>query len=202
VIPPGSPVPGTAVPPGAAPKPLPSPTAPPGAATIPNAGEQPKEPAAMPPAPAPAPAAPQPSAAAAGMAVVAVTPSGTQFNVGGGPYTVPISITNVSGLSTVSLTVTFNPAVVRVRSVQEGSFMRQGGAEVAFAQQVDSAAGRIDFTLTRTGDTVGAAGSGILASVLFDAVASGAVTFAPSGVASGPGGGVSLQFAPATVTVK
>ena len=144
-------------------------------------------------------------AAAAGpqsVAQVTVTPPGGQFTVGGGPYTVPVSISNVNRATTVSLTVTFNAAAVRVRSVQEGSFMRQGGSTVAFAQQVDPASGRIDVTLSRTGDTVGATGSGILASLIFEAVAPGSVTFTPSGVASGPGGAIPLQFAPATVTVK
>jgi hypothetical protein len=80
--------------------------------------------------------------------------------------------------------------------------MRQGGTTVAFAQQVDSAAGRIDITLSRTGDMVGASGAGVLASLIFEAIAPGSATFAPSGVASGPGGAITLQFSPATVTVK
>ncbi len=80
--------------------------------------------------------------------------------------------------------------------------MRQGGSQVAFAQQVDPAAGRIDITLSRTGDTVGATGAGVLASLIFEALAPGSATFAPSGVASGPGGSIALQFVPATVTVK
>lgn len=211
---PGAAIPGGAVPPIAAPQPVPAPTAPPGAPTIPNAGAQPKQPAAMPPAGAPTPppggqpaqppAAAQPAGqpAPAPTAQIQVTPSGTQFTVGGGPYTVPLSISNVSRVATVSLSLTFNPGAVRVRSVQEGSFMRQGGANVAFAQQVDPASGRIDITISRTGDLVGASGSGLLATILFDAVAPGTVTFTPSGVASGPGGAVALQFAPATVSVK
>ena len=44
-----------------------------------------------------------------------------------GPYTVPLAVANASRLSMVTLTVTFNPAVLRVRNVQEGTFMRQGG---------------------------------------------------------------------------
>lgn len=139
---------------------------------------------------------------AGGSAQVMVTPPGTQFAVGAGPYVVPVSITNVNRATTLSLTVTFGAAAVRVRSVQEGSFMRQGGSNVAFAQQVDPAGGRIDLTLSRTGDTVGATGSGVLATLIFEAVAPGAVTFTPSGVASGPGGPIPLQFSPATITVR
>ena len=52
---------------------------------------------------------------------------GHRVPVGGGPYTVPISVTSVPRMSTVSLTITYSPGLLRVRSVQEGSFMRQGG---------------------------------------------------------------------------
>jgi hypothetical protein len=122
--------------------------------------------------------------------------------VGSGPYAVPITIGDVSRVSTISLTLTYNPGAVRVTSVQRGSFMEQGGSEVSFAQQVDSASGRVDITLSRTGDLVGASGSGVLASLLFEAIAPGSVTFTPSGVATGPGGSVPLQFSGATVTVR
>ncbi len=42
------------------------------------------------------------------------------------------SLINASRLSMVTLTVTFNPAVLRVRTVQEGTFMRQGGVSATF----------------------------------------------------------------------
>ena len=51
--------------------------------------------------------------------------------------------------------------------------MRQGGVAVAFAQQVDPAAGRIDITLTRTTDVTGASGAGLLAALLLEPVAAG-----------------------------
>ena len=85
----------------------------------------------------------------------------------------PISITGASQLSTVSLTITFNPAALRVRAVQEGSFMRTGGVHATFTQQVDAAAGRVDIAIVRPGDATGVAGTGLLAAVLFDAVGGG-----------------------------
>ena len=78
--------------------------------------------------------------------------------------------------------------------------MRTGGASATFTQQVSG--GRVDITISR-GDAIGASGTGLLASVLFDAVAPGAVTLAPSGAATGPGGtAMGLQFRPVTVTVQ
>ena len=66
-----------------------------------------------------------------------ISPPATPFRVGGGPYTVPISITDAPRLSTVTLTLIFDPTKLRVRTVQEGSFMRAGGANVTFTQQVE-----------------------------------------------------------------
>jgi general secretion pathway protein D len=205
-----------ATPPGAMPGTLPAP----GVVPAPPP-PQPAPPQEQPPGPAETPAPPDASAGApprdasagaqapadttaqAGVAQVVVTSPGTEFRVGGGPYTVPISVASTPRVSTVSLTVTFSPAQLRVRSVQEGSFMRQGGAAASFSHSVDTASGRIDMTLTRGQDPVGASGTGLLAAVLFDAVAPGAATVTVSGTGAGPAGGiVPVQSAPVTITVR
>jgi hypothetical protein len=152
---------------------------------------------------APTPASGNQPAQAQGTAQVIITPPGTEFRVGGGPYTVPISINGVSRASTVTLSVMFNSAVVRARSVQEGSFMRQGGATPAFTPRIDPGAGRVDVVVARTSDATGASGSGLLAAVLFDAIAAGNVTFTVTGTAQTPEGtNIPLTFQPVTVTVR
>jgi hypothetical protein len=196
--PPGAtPVPGTVVVPN---PPLASPPATPPQ----NGAAQSNAPAAPPPAAPPAPPSADTGAGASagvGAAQIILTPPGTTFRVGGGPYTVPISISNVSRLSTITLTLTFDPALLRVRAVNEGSFMRSGGANAAFNQQ--SSPGRVDITIIRAADATGATGTGLLGAVLFDAVAPGSATLAVSGTASGPGGTpMGLQFRPVTVTIQ
>ena len=114
-------------------------------------------------------------------------PTSADVVVGSGPYTVPISISDVSQLSTLTLRLTFDPRVLRVNRVQEGSFMRQGRAAVTFAQEVDASRGYIDLALTRTGDTTGASGSGLVAAVVFEPVAQGTATLSPTGVGLTPG---------------
>jgi hypothetical protein len=133
-----------------------------------------------------------------------LSPPGPEFRVGAGPYTVPISVSGASQLSSVSLTITFNPAALRVRAIQEGSFMRIGGANVTFTQQVDAGTGRIDIAIVRAEDQTGVAGTGLIAVVVFDAVAGGTANFAITGAAGGVRGTpVPLQFAPVpVVTVK
>jgi len=106
-------------------------------------------------------------------------------------------------MSTLSLTLTYSPAQLQVRSVQEGSFMRQGGATANFTHQVDATAGRIDITISRGQDPVGASGTGLLAAVLFDAVAPGAATLNVSGAGTGPAGTVvPVQSQPVTITIR
>jgi general secretion pathway protein D len=101
----------------------------------------------------------------------------------------------------LTLTLTFDPTKLRVRSVNEGSFMRAGGVNVTFSQQVNG--NRIDLTLARATDSTGASGTGLLAAVLFDAIAPGSVTLSMSGTATGPGGTImGLRFNPVTINVQ
>jgi general secretion pathway protein D len=183
---PAEPEPAAAPAPGAPPPP-PTPTVPPGSSPVPGTVVPPP---AAPPGPAPG-------------AQIMVTPPGAQFQVAGGPYTLPITVTGASRVSTVSITLMFNPQALRVRTVQEGSFMRQGGVNAAFVPKVDAAIGRIDIAITRPGDMVGASGTGLLGVVLFDAIAAGSSPFSLSGVATTPeGNSVPLTFVPATVVVR
>jgi general secretion pathway protein D len=200
--PPGSsPVPGTVViqpppgqPPAAQPTPAaPSPDTPPAAPPV-----APEPPATTTPA---APPAVPTTSSGIGSAQVLISAPSTPFRVGGGPYTVPLAITDASRLSTVTLTLIFDPARLRVRTVQEGSFMRAGGATVTFSQQVNN--NRIDITLVRSADATGASGTGLLAAILFDAIAPGSATLSLSGTATGPGGTpMGLRFTPVTITVQ
>jgi type II secretory pathway component GspD/PulD (secretin) len=207
-VPPGAtPIPGTVVvPPAPAPAaPPPTPTPPPQAQAAPAAPAPPppNPESGVPPPAAAAPAASNPpiTSPGIGMAQVIISPPATALRVGQGPYNIPISITGAQRLSTVTLTMVFDPTKLRVRTVQEGSFLRAGGANVTFSQQVGR--GRIDITIVRGPDVTGASGTGLLAAVLFDAIAPGDVQLIVSGSATGPGGtAMGLQFRPVTVTIQ
>jgi general secretion pathway protein D len=162
------------------------------------------QPPMLQPEPSPTPAAPETTQAPVpGGVRMTVTTPGPEFRLGGGPYTVPISVSDSPRVTTVTVTLTFNPAVLKVRSVQEGSFMRQGGVTAEFTHQEDPAGGRVDLTVVRNGDAVGATGSGLIAAVLFEPVGAGSTTITAAGAASGPGGApVTVQAVPASVTVR
>ena len=157
--------------------------------------------------PEPSPTPPRPETAvdpAAASAVrLVVTPPGPEMVMGGGPYTVPVSVSNVPRVSTLSVTITYNPALVRVRSVQEGSFMRQGGVTASFSQQIDPVAGRVDITVVRSQDVVGASGTGLVAALVVEPVAPGSTSFGTAGTATAPGGApITVTSTPVAVTVK
>lgn len=199
----GSPIPGMTAAPTAAPAAPPSNvqvfTPPP--ATNPPAVVNAPAPAATTPAAPPAPPA-APSTAAQAPARISLSPP-SEMRVGSGPYTIPVSIAGASRLSTVTLSITYNPALVRIRNVQEGTFMRQGGVTPAFSSQIDDKSGRIDIVVTRPGDKTGASTVGLLAALLVEPLTAGTGSLGLSGSASIPGGeAVALQFMPAGITVR
>jgi type II secretory pathway component GspD/PulD (secretin) len=148
-------------------------------------------------------AAQTPASASAPAAQVTLTPPVGDVRVAGGPYMVPVFVSGAARMSTITVTVSFNPAALRVRTIQEGSFMRQGGTPATFTNKVDATIGRIDVTFVRTGDTTGASGSGLIAGILFDAVGTGTSQLNVSGVATDPGGStIPIQFGPASVVVR
>jgi len=148
--------------------------------------------------------APQTAGATPAMpAQVSVTAPAGDVRVAAGPYTVPVFISGANRVSTITVTVGFNPATLRVRTISEGSFLRQGGVPATFTNKVDATIGRIDLTFVRTGDALGASGSGLLATILFDAVGTGTSQLNVNGVAADPKGStLPIQFIPATVVVR
>jgi general secretion pathway protein D len=190
---PGKPVPTLPGPPTPVP-PVTDPTVPPGTPPV----APPRDPDL------PAGTPPTLEAPPTGVTQIFVTTPGTEMRLAGGPYTVPLSINNAQRVSVMTLTITYNPNVLRVRTVQDGTFMRQGGATATFTPRIDAAAGRVDIAIARTNDTVGASGGpGLLGALIFDAIGAGSSTIQVAGVASTPeGGAVNLQFSPVTVTVR
>lgn len=200
VPPQGIPVP--TVPPGGAPGQVTTPTQTPPAPAVQPQG------AAVAPLAEPEPqrdlTAPPPSLTTlAPTAQISVTAPIGDVRVAAGPYMVPVFVSNASRFSTVTVTVNFNPAVLRVRTTQEGSFLRQGSVSLVFTPKIDAAIGRIDLAFVRTGDAIGASGSGLLAGIQFDAVGPGTSQLTVSGVATNPTGGtMPVQFIPASVVVR
>ena len=186
-----SPVP-TLTPPGAVP-PTGAPTVGPAPAATPPVAEPvpalpPKVPEAPPRDPNAPPVAPPGPGAAATPAQIIVTPPARNSASRVGRTRSRFRSTTRRACRTLTLTVTYNPTVLRVRTVQDGTFMRQGGITTSFTPRIDAPAGRVDIAITRAGDQTGASGAGLLAALLFDAVGPGGSVIQVSGVANAPDG--------------
>ncbi len=149
----------------------------------------------------PAGAAPPPAGAAAQLLLTVPT---ADLQMGGAPYTVPVSIAGVSQLGAATLTITYDPKVLKATSVSPGTFMQQGNVTPTFVPKIDDAAGRIDIAISRSGTAPGAAGSGPLAGLSFQAVGPGTSKITITATAFTPEGKpIVVQLpAAASVTVK
>lgn len=161
--------------------------------------------AATPPAAAaaPAPSAPTtPPAPAARPASVQLQVPG-QLQAGQGPYTMPLLISDASQVGSVRVTIAYNPAVLKARTVTQGPFMTNGGATTTFTPNINEAAGRVDINIGRPANAPGVSGAGLLGAIVFDAVAAGNANVTITVTALTPGGQpVTAAGQPVSVVVK
>jgi hypothetical protein len=92
--------------------------------------------------------------------------------------------------------------MLKAVSTAEGNFMKQGSVQTVYQPKIDPLLGRVDITITRPGDA-GASGTGLLASINFEAVGAGVSQIRLAAVAiSADGKPIPITVAPVTVTVK
>lgn len=148
-----------------------------------------------------APSGPPPQAPPA---QILITVPAAEMQAGGQPYTVPVSVTGVSQLGALTLTITYDPKVLKATNVSMGPFMSQGGITPTFVPKIDTATGRIDIAISRGGTNPGASGTNMLVGIMFQAVGAGTSSISVTGTALTPAGQViPIQMPPAgKVTVK
>ena len=97
----------------------------------------------------------------------------TQVKVGD-TFTVQFKAENISDLAGWQSDITFDPAVLKVNNVREGSFLKQGGGRTHFLKgTIDNTEGRITGIGSARISEGGASGEGTLLSVTFTAKANG-----------------------------
>ena len=111
-----------------------------------------------------------------------VLPPGTGFSFStaetqvkvGDRFTVQFKAENISDLAGWQGDITFDPAVLKVNNVSEGSFLKQGGGRTHFLKgTIDNAKGRITGIGAARLSEGGVNGEGILLSLTFTAKAAG-----------------------------
>jgi general secretion pathway protein D len=206
LISPETPLPAGVTPPGVGNQP-PAPAAGGAAPAAPGAVSPPQNPPDAPVAVPIVPAGPgdqPPAVAPAPPPLIALFSPGTEFRSGSmAPYTIPITVTNLPEVGTLTLRVTYNPAVLRAQAATQGTFMSQGNVSPTFVPRIDPDAGTVDLVFSRPSGSSGASGSGLLGSIQFVANSPGAAQIAITGTASAPSGQpVAVQFGSTTVVVR
>lgn len=116
---------------------------------------------------APAPVRPLP-AATQGPQVMLGWSAPKEVRVGE-QFTAILNISAMQAVEQLPLLLGYSPQVLQVVSVEEASFMNQGGGQSSLTQQVNLSEGRINATLVRQGSAV--SGQGALLNVTFRALA-------------------------------
>ncbi|MEO8595526.1 MAG: cohesin domain-containing protein [Candidatus Solibacter sp.] len=161
---------------------MPPMTAPPMTAppmTAPSASAAGAPPATAPPATAPAdtaaspdkPAAPKP----AGNAVVRFLPPQMEA-APQGMMTVALIIENATDVTSAPMQVTFDPKVVKLNDAGRGDFFTSDGQVPLFTKNIQNDSGAAAMNLNRLPNSPGVSGSGILTSLVFQAIAKGTTT--------------------------
>jgi len=111
--------------------------------------------------------------AVAGPIGLSVQPANSIVNEGQS-FDVDIVISDVVDLYAYQfdLSFSFNATVLEATAVTEGAFLPGGGSTFFMPGTIDNTAGTISFTAgTLTGPTLGVSGSGVLATISFNALA-------------------------------
>jgi len=134
----------------------------------------PGAPGLAPPATAP-PTAPADASKPVGNAVVRFLPP--QVETGPqGAVTVALIIENATDAASAPLQVTFDPKVVKLNDAGRGDFFSSDGQIPVFTKNIQNDAGAAAMNLNRLPNLPGVSGSGVLTTLMFQAVAKGSTT--------------------------
>lgn len=147
---------------------------PPGAMNNPA---QPRAPQAQPQASTTPPAGIQPTAASAppGSAILSFDPP-TLDQAVGSTFTVNVNLTGGQNVFSVPVQLLYNPRVLQLLNVSNGTMLSQDGQTIALVNRDDSMAGILQLTASRPPGTNGISGDGSVFTLTFQARAPGQST--------------------------
>ena len=119
----------------------------------------------------------QPSTASAplGSAIVSFDPAMLDQAVGS-TFTVNVNLTGGQNVYSVPIQILYNPRVLQVLNVSNGTLLAQDGQTVALVNRDDSMAGILQLTASRPPGTAGINGDGAVFTITFQAKAPGQAT--------------------------
>ncbi|MGB7553804.1 MAG: cohesin domain-containing protein, partial [Candidatus Korobacteraceae bacterium] len=119
----------------------------------------------------------QPSTASAppGSAIVSFDPPMLDQAVGS-TFTVNVNLTGAQNVYSVPIQILYNPRVLQVLNISNGTLLAQDGQTVALVNRDDSMAGILQLTASRPPGTAGVNGDGSVFTITFQAKAPGQAT--------------------------
>ena len=126
---------------------------------------------------APGAAQPTPASAPMGSPIVSFDPATVDQPVGT-TFTVNVNLAGGQNISSAPLQIMYNPRVLQLLNVSNGTFLAQDGQTVALVNRDDSMAGILQVTASRPPGTSGISGDGQLFTLTFQARAPGQSTLA------------------------
>ena len=104
---------------------------------------------------------------------ISVTPSPVEVSVGSS-FNVNVAVDSVADLFAFQFDVIFDPTLVQALDVTEGTFLGAGGVTLFIPGSIDNIGGSISFVAdSLIGPVSGVSGSGVLASLSFQALTQG-----------------------------
>jgi hypothetical protein len=115
-----------------------------------------------------------------------------------------IEISDGRDVASVPFHVVFNPAVLRFEGGEEGTFLRSGGTQTTFFAAPTSGGDKVVVGLSMLGPDQGTSGDGLLCSLRFAVIGSGAagLAFARAHVRDGRNRILAATFEAATITAR
>jgi len=109
-------------------------------------------------------------------------------------FRISVVLRSEEEIGRMSVNLSFNPSVVKLKQIQKGSFADQAGKEAPFLQNIDSSSGMCTIGFSSPDVSRGFRGSGRLATLVFDAVAEGESTISFSSVSASAPSGKAISF--------
>ncbi len=112
----------------------------------------------------------------------------------GREFRVSIVVQSAEEISSMTLNLSFNPQVLELKQVVQGSIATRLGQDVPFLQNIDNSSGTCTIGFSSTDISSGFKGSGRVASLVFESIAKGDSPLSFSSVTANSPTGAAIQF--------
>ena len=120
----------------------------------------------------------------------------------GSEFSVAVQVKDVEQLYSAPLFVKYNPAILELMSLNEGTFLKQDGQSTVFSSSPNRTTGQVIVGYKQGTGGKGASGAGVLFNLNFKALTEGEATLEVNRVNFRNPEGVRLQVVPETVTIE